>query len=580
EAAWRGSSVSLTATRHLLQQAVGLETLHSRLVQSLLKAFTNLGVGTNARCSLGHSMDRVPLPSLAVADDSPICHRCERTAEELLRAAGQEAPFEPWWKCRSCAAKGRGNVFLCTECARFAQATASEALLSKPVTKSWKTCMHVLRELLRPEDVRSSPVGSPCDTGEFTEDETLQSALAKESQGLEASMGTSETMRGLPVRERPNSAQGSSKSNDLLGREGSAPDIEKSSPHVVSEGSAWVEEVLEAAHKTGAVSSASDGVMQQDYPHPDVAETGERSDAPSASAEAEAEMAEGFQIPATFLTCPDDASVVSNVSLEDVAEPMPEPTPQPRLDLFVKLGELWTPTPIVRPKTEPEQPWVLDVPKKPVPERRTITKKLRLPVGPGLENVLLMGPRAPLGLPSTAGASHSRVKEARAGRRRDQQGYDADCCAKEMLRRAQKPPGKAPRTYAVAPQELFDEHVQAMDLPVWQGVVDSWNRRIRAAGESRRGTPDASADAVPEPAAQSELAATAAATRPCAPETTPTRKADGKYRVFDIAQWVRQSEQSKIWVDPDDIMQHYFEEACNVRRRKPQQDVLHDQMAC
>ena len=28
-----------------------------------------------------------------------------------------------------------------------------------------------------------------------------------------------------------------------------------------------------------------------------------------------------------------------------------------------------------------------------------------------------MGPRAPLGLPSTAGASHSRVKEVRAGRR-------------------------------------------------------------------------------------------------------------------------------------------------------------------
>ena len=316
--------------------------MHSRLVQSLLKAFTNLGVGTNARCSLGHSMDRVPLPSLAVADDSPICHRCERTAEGVAKGCRPGSAFRALVEVSAAALpKAAETSSFGTECARFAQATASEALLSKPVTKSWKTCMHVLRELLRPEDVRSSPVGSPCDTGEFTEDETLQSALAKESQGLEASMGTSETMRGLPVRERPNSAQGSSKSNDLLGREGSAPDIEKSSPHVVSEGSAWVEEVLEAAHKTGAVSSASDGVMQQDYPHPDVAETGERSDAPSASAEAEAEMAEGFQIPATFLTCPDDASVVSNVSLEDVAEPMPEPTPQPRLDLFVKLGELW-----------------------------------------------------------------------------------------------------------------------------------------------------------------------------------------------------------------------------------------------
>jgi len=340
-----------------------------------------------------------------------------------------------------------------------------------------------------------------------------------------------------------------------------------------------VEEVLQAAHKPGAVSSASaDSVVQPDEEHPDVAgDGGDGDSAQSASAEAEADS--GFHIPATFLTCPDDASVVSNVSLEDASpEPMPEPTPQPRLDLFVKLGELWTPTPIVRrPKTEPEQPWVLDVPKKPLPECRTTTKKLRLPVGPGLEKVLLMGPRAPLGLPSTAGAN-SRVKEVRAGRRRDQQGFDANCRAKELLRRAKEPPGRAPRTYAVAPQELFDEHVQAMDLPVWQGVVDSWNRRIRAAGESGAGTPDASVGSALEQAAQSELAVTAAATRPCAPKTIPTRKeADGKYRVFDIAQWVRQSEQSKLWVDPDDIMQHYFEEACNVRRRKPQENVPHDQ---
>ena len=26
-------------------------------------------------------------------------------------------------------------------------------------------------------------------------------------------------------------------------------------------------------------------------------------------------------------------------------------------------------------------------------------------------------------------------------------------------------------------------HLEAMDMPVWQGVVDSWNRRIRAAAE-------------------------------------------------------------------------------------------------
>ena len=355
----------------------GLETLHSRLAQSLLKALTTLGVGTSACCSLGHGMDRVPLPSLARAPETlgHFCHRCKRTADDLLCSAGQEAPYEPWWKCRTCEAKSR-CFLLCAECGRCAQGSATEALLSKPVTQSWNNCMQLLREFLSPSEYvhRASETGSACDglTVEAAETGDASGTAESEIKWLEvvnqdSSALTSEMELPSSKSQRCDSARsGSQRSGsgsvskvkspqhlpgpDNCQRVDNASGVRtpQSPDALPSEGAEQVDEQLhEAAPSPETVppvpSASSEKSVPQPDPEagPDTPDAGE-SDGQSGSAEAR------FQFPATFLTCPDDASVVSSVSVEDPqAEPMPEPreTLDPTrplgLDLFVKPGDLW-----------------------------------------------------------------------------------------------------------------------------------------------------------------------------------------------------------------------------------------------
>ena len=321
--------------------------MHRRLVQSLVKALASLGVGSSACCSLGHGMDRVPLPSLVAYElpsPSP-CQRCQRSPEDLLRAAGQEAPFEPWWKCRVCNDKGR-SFFLCAECGRSSQA-AAEVLLSKLApTQSWNSSMHALKELLSPsQDARSaSAAGSASASDKLTvedltgyargasvdDDEGADDAAIPGCEGARkaAVLDEVEVSPSVKAGERP----GSSRSG------GRAP---LGTPSQESErvGEEMIGGVPSANGKQCGVPSATSDKsvleafdQEQEAPLVDP-DTGDSDDMSGSATK--------FQFPATFLTCPDDASVVSSVSVEEPsAEPMPEPAFK-GLNLFVKVGDLW-----------------------------------------------------------------------------------------------------------------------------------------------------------------------------------------------------------------------------------------------
>lgn len=134
---------------------------------------------------------------------------------------------------------------------------------------------------------------------------------------------------------------------------------------------------------------------------------------------------------------------------------------------------------------------------------------------------------------------------------------EADDIAQELLERAgprtekTAPDGYQQRgPYVVAPEEIFDGSMKDMDLPVWQGVVTCWQRRIQAA-EREKGLLVPAAPAAPLPQQRKPRLDQAAA-----PALRPVELIQG-FRAWSPSEWSREAARLP-WIDPDDILDYYF----------------------
>lgn len=460
----------VTAGR-LWQHLAGQDSSHQQLGRALAAALWTLGMGRSPCCHEGHAMDVVPLHGLATGSQECLCDTCGTTAADLHFEAGDESMREPWWKCRICCANGLAS-FYCHDCGREIQKCCSYAqLLALVPTEHWRMTMKRLGR------DRAVPPTGPVSKERVKP--SIQQGHGKQSQHDRGHRGH----HGRDLVEAP-------------------PDLRPALPSTVppgpglgdcdlghSFGELNANEAHEAheVHRLGAPSPSSDtgkavffaGVFGQ-------------------------EMADGQSAPcfaATFFT--DDIDDASVVSWTGTSASQLERTPAGTGETAAKAGfhqvftglvlsaehtDIWNP-----PAQATKHCHSLEAPTPgaaacsardttpPKAQRRhdRILRRPKLPISPGLENVLLGGLRPVEGV---------RCKQRKTSARRSSQAVEADDIAQELLERA------GPRTeetvadgdqqrgpYVVAPEEMFDGSMKDMDLPVWQGVVTRWQQRIQAA---------------------------------------------------------------------------------------------------
>jgi len=191
-------------------------------------------------------------------------------------------------------------------------------------------------------------------------------------------------------------------------------------------------------------------------------------------------------------------------------------------------------------------------------EGQIITRRPKLAISPGFENVLL-------GQMTNLNASKDgRSKERALSARRNSEAAEADVIAQELLEKLTRPTrsGSAMTyvtTYAVAPKEMFDGSMKEMDLPIWEKVLANWQQRIDAnelePGEARNLTPQPLPLPHPRPLpprhGSSELMIGDD------PKATPAVTPTPPIRAWSPAEWLREAAR-RPWIDPDDILDYYF----------------------
>ncbi|CAK9069842.1 unnamed protein product [Durusdinium trenchii] len=436
------------------RQLVRIEASHQELGQALAKALENLGVGRSPCCDEGHAMDAIPLPSLRQKFER--CMNCGRESEDFLQKTGLEAHREPWWKCRKCCTKGH-KAFYCFQCGRDVHGSSSCALLANLVpTVNWRACMkrsksrlpggqgftvNGIKDKATPQSpVLSRPVS-------FVPAELFQK-MPQQEQGQEQSQGDQQRQNRQEIQlprplDPPACSFGESKPS-------SAPDAD-----ISAHGARLGAPSPRSEHTCGPSRSFVATIFDPDGMD-----------------------GQGFF---TFLT-QDDASVVSTWSEKSEKGGIFQ-------GMALSVKEIWSP-PIDRSDVlletradaveAPQVTW----PREPSTEGprepdRIITRRPKLPISPGLENVLL----AQGGETNLTPDLSARAKQRAISTRRTTEAAEADDIAKELVARPHTAPrsGAKPRAYVVAPQEMFQGSLQAMDVPIWEQVVSKWRQRINMA---------------------------------------------------------------------------------------------------
>ncbi|CAJ1360535.1 unnamed protein product [Effrenium voratum] len=285
-----------------------------------------------------------------------------------------------------------------------------------------------------------------------------------------------------------------------------------------------------------------------------------------------------------FLTQEQEHSSVASSASPLVPSVASSPEPEqlyPGLTLSARRSDIWKPRPVPTsagtsrcatpatpmrtqtPKADvkalvlmtPEQKRQKDREKERV-ERQIITRRAKLPISPGLENVIL-DQNGELKRPKVP----SRVKQRVTSARRDQEACLANDIAKDLLSRPHSASARGrprPTAYAVAPKEMFDGTLQDMDIPVWEEVVGNWQTRLAEGGPgfALAPRPAGEVEDVALAAERPESAAAAPATeQPLRPSSPLCQE---KFRAWRPADWLREAAR-KPWVDPDQVMRHYHQ---------------------
>jgi len=537
----------------LWQHLAGLDSCHQQLGCALAAALWTLGIGRSPCCHEGHAMDVVPLQGLATGSQQRVCDTCGRNAADLRIEAGDESMREPWWKCRICCANGLAS-FYCHDCGRETQNSCSYAqLLALVPTEHWRMTMKRLGR-----DRAVPPTGPVSKDGVKP---ASQQGRGHQSHHGPHGHGGHHGHHGRDLAETPPDLRLALAG--LAGRPGpgALADSELGHPFQNEPNAQEAHEV----HRLGAPSPSSDA-----------------GKAVSFAGVFGQEMADGQQsapcFAATFFTDDiDDASVVSTFSASSNGQLERTPTSMTGetaakagfqgLVLSAEHTNIWNPP---TQATKPCRSLKALTPgaaarsardaTPPTAQRRhrqdrhdkhhtqILRRRPKLPISPGLENVLLGGLRPVKGV---------RWKQRTASARRSSQAVEADDIAQELLERAgprtekTAPDGYQQRgPYVVAPEEIFDGSMKDMDLPVWQGVVTCWQRRIQAA-EREKGLLVPAAPAAPLPQQRKPRLDQAAA-----PALRPVELIQG-FRAWSPSEWSREAARLP-WIDPDDILDYYF----------------------
>ena len=515
--------------KRLLQHLTGLEGFHQKLGRALAIALGNLGVGRTPCCGKGHAMDAVPLPSL---DSFHVCNNCGRSTMELMNEIGSASTREPWWKCRLCCFDGSA-FFYCIECGREVQRSSSYAKLYSLVpTENWRMAMSSFKgkgRCARPPSgaaVQQGPKGPKMEGGP---NRFASRDLAETPQN------TAEFEEERPSRPESNMSNGTATGK-------------------------WTEK--EVHFRLGAPSPMQNQSNSAFVPgfFPD--------DFEEAMAHVKPWVDDIANALPTFLTDDiDNASVVSTISTgRPVGEGFPNESScfpevrnrKPSQDASVPCAQ---PTRLPDSRGCSKQTLARRRERERM-EGQIITRRPKLAISPGLENVLLGQ------MTNLTASKDGRSKERALSARRNSEAAEADVIAQELLEKLTRPTRSNSSAmtyvtkYAVAPKEMFDGSMKEMDLPIWEKVLANWQQRIDAneleAGEARNLT-----DLTPLPLPQHprSLPPPRHGTRELMigddPKETPAVTPTPPIRAWSPAEWLREAGR-RPWIDPDDILDYYF----------------------
>ncbi|CAJ1390287.1 unnamed protein product [Effrenium voratum] len=348
------------ASEQLLRQAAGLETSHRQLARSLALALTSLGLGRGPCCAEGHAMDAVPLPSLAAEQ----CGACGR----LSARAGAEA-WEPWWKCRTCFRQSF-LVLYCAECGKDAQDASAEARLSNLApAKQWPRLVRRLRARLAGKEEEEK----------YEEEDEEEEILYGECDMRNPSPDTS------------------------LDPCGSASGL--SAPRMLNAPSPRAEDAELVFWEEGSFGPSAGIFLTQEQEHSSVASSASPLVPSVASSPEPEQLYPGLTLSARR---------------SDIWKPRPVPTSAGTSRCATPATPMRTQTPKADVKAlvlmTPEQKRQKDREKERV-ERQIITRRAKLPISPGLENVIL-DQNGELKRPKVPSRVKQRVTSARSETKR------------------------------------------------------------------------------------------------------------------------------------------------------------------